>query len=113
MLIVNLILFSLFIYIIIYSIYTLTLNLKAFGAGVFVSDTKMLLESGGSLNNLCVIIWADSSSKRLYDLLRVLDNQTFPKENYEVNVIFKKDKENISIPEFVYGAQVHIIENTE
>ena len=113
MLIVNLILFSLFIYIIIYSIYTLSLNLKAFGAGEFVSDTKMLLESGGSLNNLCVIIWADSSSKRLYDLLRVLDNQTFPKENYEVHVIFKKDKENISIPEFVYGAQVHIIENPE
>ena len=111
MLIVNLILFSFFIYLIIYSIYTLTLNLKAFGAGEFVSDTKMLLESGGSLNNLCVIIWADSSSKRLYDLLRVLDNQTFPKENYEVHVIFKKDKENISIPEFVYGAQVHIIEN--
>lgn len=113
MLIINLILFSLFIYIIIYSIYTLTLNIKAFSAKEYVSDTKMLLESGATLNNLCVIIWADSTHKHLYDLLKVLDNQTFPNQNYEVHVIFKKDKENISIPEFVYGAQVHVIENPE
>lgn len=113
MLIINLILFSLFIYIITYSIYTLTLNIKAFSVKEFVSDTKMLLESGATLNNLCVVIWADSSNKHLYDLLKVLDNQTFPNQNYEVHVIFKKDKENISIPEFVYGARVHIIENPE
>ena len=113
MLIINLILFLLFVYIAIYSIYTLTLNIKAFSAHDYVSDTKMLLESGGSLNNLCVIIWADSSSKRLYDLLKILDNQTFPRQNYEVHVVFKRDRENVTIPEFVWGAQVHVIENPE
>ena len=113
MLIINLILFSLFIYIIIYSIYTLTLNIKAFSARDFVSENKALLESSSSLNSLCVIIWADSTNRHLYDLLKVLDNQTFPRQNYEVHVIFKRDKENVSIPEFVYGASVHIIENPE
>ncbi len=113
MLIINLIVFLLFVYIIIYTIYTLTLNINAFKTREYVNDTKMLLESGGSLNNLCVIIWADSSNKKLYDLLKMLDNQTYPHENYEVHVIFKRDKENISIPEMVYGAQVHIIENPE
>ncbi len=113
MLIINLLVFFLFVYIIIYSIYTLTLNINAFKVREFVDDTKMLLESGGSLNNLCVIIWADSTNKKLYDLLKMLNNQTYPKENYDVHVIFKKDKENISIPETVYGAQMHIIENPE
>ena len=110
---INIIIFVLFVYIIFYTIYTLTLNIKAFKAKEFVNDTKMLLESGGLLNNLCVIIWADSTNKKLYDLLKMLDCQTYPKENYEVHVIFKRDKENVSIPEVAYGAQVHIIENPE
>lgn len=113
MFIINSILFSLFVYIVIYSIYTLTLNIKAFSAKEYVGDTKMLLESSGALNSLCVVIWATSSDKRLYDLLKVLDCQTFPKSNYEVHVIFKRDKENISIPEMVYGAQIHVIENPD
>lgn len=113
MLIINFILFSLFVYILTYSIYTLTLNLKAFGAREFLSDTKALLDSTDVLNNICVIIWADTGSKRLYELLKTLDNQTFQKQNYEVHVVFKKDKENFSIPEFAYGAQIHIIENPE
>ncbi len=110
---INFLVFVLFVYIIVYTIYTLTLNINAFKTKEFVSDTKMLLESGSSLNNLCVIIWADSSNKYLYDLLKILDNQTYPHENYEVHVIFKRDKENVSIPEMIYGSQVHIIENPE
>ena len=113
MLIINLIVFILFLCIILYSIYTLTVNINAFKAREFVDDTKMLLESGGSLNNLCVVIWADSSNKKLYNLLKILDNQTFPRSNYEVHVIFKRDRENVSMPEIAYGAQVHIIENPE
>ena len=113
MLIINFILFSLFIYILIYSIYTLTINIKAFGAREFVSDTKALLESAKVLNNICVIIWADASNKRLYELLKILDNQTFPRCNYEVHVIFKKDRDSASISQFAYGASVHIIENPE
>lgn len=113
MLLINLVLFSLFIYILIYSIYTLTLNIKAFGAKEYVSDTKMLLQSSSALNTLCVIIWADSTNKRLYDLLKVLDNQTYSRQNYEVHVVFKRDRENVSVPEFAYGAQIHIIENPE
>ena len=113
MIIINLIVCFLFVYIIIYSIYTLTINIKAFKTKEYLDDTRMLLESGGSLNNLCVIIWADSTNKRLYELLKLLDKQTYPKENYEVHVIFKRDKENVSIPEMAYGAQVHTIENPE
>ena len=113
MLLINLVLFSLFLYILIYSIYTLTLNIKAFGAKEYVSDTKMLLQSSSALNTRCVIIWADSTNKRLYDLLKVLDNQTYSRQNYEVHVVFKRDRENVSVPEFAYGAQIHIIENPE
>ena len=113
MLMINLLVLILFIYIIVYSIYTLTININAFKTNEYINDTKMLLESSGSLNNLCVIIWADSSNKKLYDLLKTLDNQTYPRQNYEVHVVFKRDRENVSIPEIAYGAQVHIIENPD
>ena len=46
-------------------------------------------------------------------MLKVLDNQTYSRQNYEVHVVFKRDKENVSVPEFAYGAQIHIIENPE
>lgn len=113
MLIVNFILFTLFIYIIIYSIYTLTLSIKAFGAKEYMADTRALLESNSAQNKLCVLIWACAGNKRLYDLLKILDNQSYNKSDYEVHVVFKKDKEDISIPEYVYGAAVHCIENPE
>lgn len=113
MFIVNFILFTLFVYIIIYSIYTLTLNIKAFGAKQYIQDSKMLLDSSNAQNNLCVLVWADSSNKNLYDLLKILDNQTLNRMNYEVHVVFKKDGESAPLASSVYGAQIHIIENPD
>lgn len=113
MLILNFVILALIVYIIIYSIYTLTINIKAFGASEYIEESKHLLSSNNVQNPLCVIIWATSQHKNIYDLLKVLDNQTYPASNYEVHVIFKRDKDNVSIPEMAYGAYVHCIDNPD
>ena len=65
-------------------------------------------------NKLCVAIWANSKHKRLEDLLKSLNNQTYSKQNYSVHVIVQREKDTVNfLPECIYGAIIHNIENPE
>ena len=65
-------------------------------------------------NKLCVVIWANSKHKRLKELLESLNNQTYSKQNYSVHVVVQREKDSVNfLPECVYGAIIHYIENPE
>lgn len=65
-------------------------------------------------NKLCVVIWANSKHKKLKNLLESLNNQTYSKQNYSVHVVAQREKNSTNyLPECVYGAIVHYIENPE
>ena len=65
-------------------------------------------------NKLCVAIWANSKHKRLEDLLKALNNQTYSKQNYSVHVVVQREKDSVNfLPECIYGAIIHYIERSE
>ncbi len=73
-----------------------------------------MLSATEAKNKLCVIIWADDKNKNLFGLLDSLNNQTYLKENYDVNVIYKNSaREKTQVPDFAHGARIHSIENPE
>lgn len=114
--IINFILFIVFIYLLIYGIYLLTINLKAlFSANKFLEENALENYSEEVKNNkLCVIIFANSKTKKLEPLLNSLCEQTYKKENYSVHVIFAKDSNSLLYtPDTIAGAQIHCIENAE
>ena len=114
---INFILFFVFLYLIIYGIYLLTINLKA------LFNTKTYLKENApdrlknlelTKNKLCVIIFANSKSKRLEPLLHALNDQTYDKENYSIHCVFAKDSNSLLYtPDCIAGAQIHCIENAE
>lgn len=114
--ILNFILFLAFIYLFLYGIYLLTINLKA-----LLSRKKFLNgeyfsvnEEEFKKNKICVVIWANSKSKKLEGLLRSLNEQTYLKENYSVHVVYAKDSNSLLYtPDCMAGAQIHCIENPE
>ena len=115
--ILNFILFFVFLYLIIYGIYLLTINLKALvSTSSYLSDNSPEKLKNGELNKnkLCVIIFANSKSKRLEPLLQALNDQTYNKENYSVHCVFAKDSNSLLYtPDCIAGAQIHCIENPE
>lgn len=114
MAIVNLILIVLFVYLIIYCIYLLTLNIKSFGAKDFLTEQKYNQQMNLTQNNLCVIIWATSKNKYLHELLAALSSQSYPSTHYEVHVILQRDNESMpTFSEGAYRAQIHNIENPD
>ena len=113
----NLIFFLIFAYLIIYAIYLLTMNIKA-----LLSSKEFLVQNVPSNfdktnlkeNKICVVIFANSKSKKLENLLKTLNEQTYNKENYSVHVVFAKDSNSLLyVPDCVFGAQIHCIENPE
>ena len=65
-------------------------------------------------NKLAVIIFATMKDKNLDKLLSVLNNQSYPKENYEVHVVYQKDENDTSTPrDFALGARIHNIQNPD
>lgn len=115
--ILNLIFFIIFAYLILYAVYLLTINIKAlvgtkkFLAERFPEDTST---EDIKENKICVIIFANSKSKKLERLLYALNEQTYKKENYSVQVVFAKDSDTLMYtPDCIAGAQIHTIENPE
>ncbi len=113
MLILNIILITTVLYLIFYAIYSITLNIKAYSANEYLDDVKTVLRGKNKLNKLCVLIFAGANDKKLYDLLKVLSFQNYPKDFYEVHVIYKKDSEIEPMPQGGYDAKIHIIENPD
>ena len=112
----NFILFLVFVYLVLYGIYLLNINIKTFSSRKYLSDNKPsdVKDEDYKNNRLCVIIFANSKSKRLEPLLKALNEQTYDKENYSVQVVFAKDSSSLLyMPDCMAGAQIHNIENEE
>jgi len=114
MLVINFILFLLFLYLIFYCIYLFTLNFKAFWRKGYLKNEHYMQQMNLKENKLCVVIWANSKHKKLRELLESLNNQTYSKQNYSVHVVVQREKDSVNfLPECVYGAIIHYIENPE
>lgn len=115
--ILNFILYLIFLYLILYGIYLLTINLKALiSTNAYIKENSQEKFKGAELNKnkLCVIIFANSKSRRLEPLLSALNDQTYDKENYSVHCVFAKDSNSLLYtPDCIAGAQIHCIENAE
>ena len=114
--ILNFILFLAFTYLFLYGIYLLTVNLKALLSKKKFLNGEYTLQDSEEFkrNKLCVVIWANSKSKKLETLLKALNEQTYGKENYSVHVVYAKDSNSLLYtPDCMSGAQIHCIENPE
>ena len=111
---INFISHILFAYLLIYSLYFLTFVIKSFQTKKYLKIQENNLILNEAENKLCVIIWASEKNKNLYKLLECLNNQTYPKHNYEVHVMYKNtSKLKATVPDFAHGARIHNIENPE
>lgn len=114
---INFILFLAFVYLVIYGVYLLTINLKALlSTGSFLRENSPENFNAAEFKNnkLCIIIFANSKSKRLEPLLHALNGQTYDKQNYSVHVIYAKDSNSLLYtPDCMAGAQIHCVENPE
>ncbi len=114
--ILNFISFLILVYLLLYGVYLLTINVKAcLGAPKFLSGINPEnYYVGNQYKKFCIIIFANSKTKNLERLLNALNNQTYSKENYSVHCIFAKDSNTpVYTPECLLGAQIHCIENEE
>lgn len=115
MFILNFIINVLYLYLTVYAIYLLTLNIKAFQSKNYIKDlkeTQNLL--GAKENKLCVIVWAKDKTQKALEILQMLNAQTYNHENYEVHLISAYTNKNFAkLPDFAHGARIHNIENSE
>lgn len=110
--ILNFILYITFAYLVLYGIYFLNINIKAFHAKGYIKDKEESLNIDFKNHKICVIVFANSKTKKLEPLLKALNTQSYSKENYSVQVIYAKDSNSILYtPDCIAGAQVHNIEN--
>ncbi len=111
MVILNFIVVILFLYLLVYSIYLLTLNLKSFKAQDYIEEQIKLNNSLKVQNKLCVIVWANKTHE-VFEVLKALNSQTYSRENYDVHLIsICTDKALTRLPDFAHGARIHTIEN--
>jgi len=113
MFIVNLIFSVIFIYLLIYSIYLLTLNIKSFSAKKFFKEKELYKEEKDT-KRYCVVVLAKNKDKKALNILQSLNIQEYPKELYEVHMISTiKDENAVKLPDFASGARIHQIENPD
>lgn len=108
-------LFSLLIiYLFIYCIYQLFFFIKANDIEKYFEIHEKTRSIVIEKNRLCVIIYATHKNKNLDKLLNVLNNQSYPKENYEVHVAYKKEENDTTLNrDFALGARIHNIQNPD
>lgn len=98
-------LIAIFTYIIIFTIY--------YSLVVFMSakkrriDIKQKYSQNAYNNNLVVIIYAQNNEKTIIPLLEQLNNQNYPKSNYQTHIILDNcTDESANLLEFVGGAKI-------
>ena len=108
-------LFSLLIiYLFIYCIYQLFFFIKANDIEKYFEIHEKTRSIVIEKNRLCVVIYATHKNKNLDKLLNVLNNQSYPKENYEVHVAYKKEENDTTLNrDFALGARIHNIQNPD
>ncbi len=104
----------LIIYLFIYCIYQLFFYTKARNVEKYYEMQEKTRNLVVDKRKLCVIIWASSKDKNLDNLLGILNNQTYPKENYQVHVVYQQDElDSLPRRDFALGAQIHNIQNPD
>lgn len=113
MFLLNFITSILFIYLLIYSIYLLTLNIKSFGAQKFFEEDENL-DNNEEKKNFCVIVWTNEKDKNPNRIIYSLNAQDYPKEFYNIHMVNVYDDENHKRLNPVGGnIQIHQIDNPE
>ncbi len=104
----------LIIYLFIYCIYQLFFFIKANDIEKYFEMHEKTRSIVIEKNKICVLIYATQKDKNLDKLLSVLNNQSYPKEFYEVHVAYQKE-ENDTNPsrDFALGARIHNIQNPD
>ena len=102
------------VYLFIYCIYQLFFFIKAKDIEKYFDMQEKTRNIVLDKNKLCVIIFANPKNKKLDKLLSVLNNQSYPKEHYEVHVVYQKDEnDNSELRDFALGARIHNIQNPD
>lgn len=104
----------LIIYLFIYCAYQLFFYVKAKDIEKYFEMQEKTRSIVIDKRKLCVVIWATNKDKNLDNLLAVLNNQSYNKENYEVHVVYQKEENDTSISrDFALGARIHNIQNPD
>ena len=104
----------LILYLLIYCFYQLFLYIRANDITKFFEMQEKIRNLALDKNKLCVIIYATHKDKNLDTLLNVLNNQSYPKENYEVHVAYQREETDTSaMRDFAMGARIHNIQNPD
>ena len=104
----------LIIYLFIYCVYQLFFYVKANDIDKFFEMHEKTRNLVIDKHKLCVIIYATHKDKNLDRLLNVLNNQSYPKENYEVHVAYQREEtDTSSVRDFALGARIHNIQNPD
>ena len=113
MFILNFLVVILALYLFIYSIYLLTLNIKSFGAKKYFTaiDNKANVDK---INKFCVIIWTQKKDKNPSEILQSFEEQTYPKNSFEVHMVNIYDNlEYGKMPPVSQNILIHKIENPD
>ena len=114
MIVFDILFIALIIYLFVYCIYQLFFFLKANHIEKFFELHEHSRSIAIRQNNLCVIIYVTNKDKNLDKLLAVLNSQSYPKENYDVHVVYQRDESDTSIlRDFALGARIHNIQNPD
>lgn len=104
----------LIIYLFIYCVYQLFFYIKANDIEKYFEIHEKTRNIIIERNRLCVMIYASHKDKNLDKLLAVLNNQSYPKEYYEVHVAYQRDENDTSSSrDFALGARIHNIQNPD
>ncbi len=94
MFLLNLLVSILFIYLLIYSIYLLTLNIKSFSAHKFFQENAPDAEAHKDNKKFCIIVWVKDKDKNPNKIVHSLNSQDYPKELFDVNIINSQSDDN-------------------
>ena len=112
--IINFLLVVLFLYLAVYATYLFTLNLRSFKSRRYLEELSEYNTQVEGEKKLCVLVWATSKDRNVFELLKVLNSQTYNRSNYDVHVISICDgNPGSKLPDFAHGARIHNIENSE
>ena len=114
MIVFDILFILLIIYLFVYCVYQLFFFIKANDIELYFEMHEKTRCISLEKRKLCVIIYATNKDKNLDNLLNVLNQQSYPKEFYEVHVAYQKDENDTSFArDFALGARIHNIQNPD
>ena len=114
MFLLNLITVILFVYLLIYSIYLLTLNIKSFGAKNFFKKDEENQDIKENNRKYCVIVWTKEKDRNPEKILYSLEAQDYNKELFDIHMINIYDNDNHRrINKSAENLQIHQVTNPE